>query len=126
MRRRSGDLLELEQQILVVTLKLRRRSFKTFHGFLLAKEIADQAGARSLTGHGTLYKALSRLENQGFLTSYWEDPGVAMKERRPVRRLYEITPLGKRAVKAIVQNRAADSSTSTRRIVPSWSPTGSY
>ena len=35
----------------------------------------EQSGSRSLTGHGTLYKALGRLEEFGLLTSRWEDAG---------------------------------------------------
>ena len=52
----------------------------------------EQSGSRSLTGHGTLYKALSRLEEFGLLTSRWED--AAPVEGRPRRRLYELTSQG--------------------------------
>ncbi|MBA3407463.1 MAG: helix-turn-helix transcriptional regulator, partial [Solirubrobacterales bacterium] len=54
----------------------------------------DQGGSRSLTAHGTLYKALSRLEEFGLLTSRWED--AAAVEGRPRRRLYELTGQGAR------------------------------
>jgi PadR family transcriptional regulator, regulatory protein PadR len=52
----------------------------------------EQGGSRSLTGHGTLYKALSRLEEFGLLSSRWED--AAAVEGRPRRRLYELTGQG--------------------------------
>ena len=61
----------------------------------------EQGGSRSLTGHGTLYKALSRLEEFGLLASHWEDPAAA--EGRPRRRLYELT---ERGVQVAAQARA--------------------
>jgi len=54
----------------------------------------EHGGSRSLTAHGTLYKALGRLEEFGLLTSRWEDAAAA--EGRPRRRLYELTPRGAR------------------------------
>jgi DNA-binding PadR family transcriptional regulator len=54
----------------------------------------DQSGSRSLTSHGTLYKALGRLEELGLLTSRWED--AAAVEGRPRRRLYALTGEGSR------------------------------
>ena len=54
----------------------------------------EQSGSRALTGHGTLYKALGRLEEFGLLSSRWEDAAAA--EGRPRRRLYELTGEGAR------------------------------
>ena len=55
----------------------------------------ERAGSRPLTSHGTLYKALARLEEFGLLTSAWEDAATAA-EGRPRRRLYELTGEGAR------------------------------
>ena len=54
----------------------------------------EQTGSRALTGHGTLYKALGRLEEFGLLGSRWEDAEAV--EGRPRRRLYELTGEGAR------------------------------
>ena len=67
----------------------------TFHGFGLAQTMREQRGSRSLTAHGTLYKALGRLEQFGLLTSAWEDAAAA-SEGRPRRRLYQLTGEGAR------------------------------
>ena len=91
-RRKPGTLLPLETEILEVALAMLRSEQATFHGFGLARTMREQTGSRSLTGHGTLYKALSRLEEFGLLTSRWED--VAAAEGRPRRRLYELTGQG--------------------------------
>jgi DNA-binding PadR family transcriptional regulator len=111
-RRRPGTLLPLEAEILEVALALQRSGHPAFHGFALAQTLREHAGARSLTGHGTLYKALGRLEELGLLRSHWEDPAAA--EGRPRRRLYELTGEGARA--------AERSSATTAEAVPRPAP----
>jgi DNA-binding PadR family transcriptional regulator len=95
-RRKPGALLPLETEILTVALSMLRAGNRTFHGFGLAQTMRERSGSRSLTAHGTLYKALSRLEEFGLLTSKWEDAAAAT-ESRPRRRLYELTGEGARA-----------------------------
>jgi DNA-binding PadR family transcriptional regulator len=94
MRRKPGTLLPLETEILDVAQSMLRSGHATFHGFGLAHAMRDQSGSRSLTSHGTLYKALGRLEELGLLTSRWEDAGAV--EGRPRRRLYALTGEGAR------------------------------
>ena len=98
MRRKAGSLVPLEASILEASLDLRRRGLEAAHGFLLAKEMLDRAGARLLTAYGTLYKALERLEKAGLLDSFWEDPQVAADEGRPRRRFYRVTMAGQTAL----------------------------
>jgi PadR family transcriptional regulator, regulatory protein PadR len=93
-------MLPLEVDILEAGLELRRTGGARFHGFQLAKAIANHAGPRPLTSHGTLYKALQRLEEAGLLESQWEDPDIAAAEGRPRRRLYAVTGAGERALAA--------------------------
>ena len=76
----------------------------SFHGFGLAQTMREQSGSRSLTAHGTLYKALARLEEFGLLTSGWED--AAAVEGRPRRRLYELTGEGARVAEHARAERA--------------------
>jgi PadR family transcriptional regulator PadR len=92
-RRKPGTLLPLEVEILQTALSLRDAG--AFHGFGLAQAMREKAGSRSLTAHGTLYKALGRLEEFGLLASQWEDADAA--EGRPRRRLYELTAAGAQA-----------------------------
>jgi PadR family transcriptional regulator len=98
MKRKPGSLLPLETSILAAGLAFRQRGQSAFHGFLVAKELQADTGARRLTAHGTLYKALDRLEQAGLVRSHWEDPEPAAQEGRPRRRLYEVTPTGERAL----------------------------
>ncbi len=87
-------MLPLEESILEAGLELRRGGIDEFHGFAVAKQIRDAGPARQLTAHGTLYKALERMERAELLASRWEDPAAAAEERRPRRRLYQVTGLG--------------------------------
>ncbi len=105
-RRKSGALLPLETEILEVALSMRRAGYGPFHGFGLARRMREESGSRSLTAHGTLYKALGRLEEFGLLTSRWEDAAAAAAEGRPRRRLYELTGKGARAAERAVAEKA--------------------
>jgi PadR family transcriptional regulator PadR len=105
-RRKPGTLLPLETEILGVALSMLRSGEPTFHGFGLAHRMREQSGSRALTGHGTLYKALSRLEEFGLLRSRWEDDAAAA-EGRPRRRLYELTGEGARVAERAHADQAA-------------------
>jgi len=96
MRRKKGVLIPIEAAILRCAVDLQRRGEPEFHGFFIARELRDGDEARRLTAHGTLYKALDRLEKAGFVQSRWEDPEAAASEGRPRRRLYQVTGLGER------------------------------
>jgi PadR family transcriptional regulator len=97
VRRKPGTLLPLEVAILDAATACARDGDPEFHGFAVAQRIQERDGARRLTAHGTLYKALARLEAGGLLESRWEDPDLAVAEGRPRRRLYRVTPLGAHA-----------------------------
>jgi len=103
-RRKPGTLLPLETEILEVALAKLRSGEAAFHGFGLARTMREQSGSRSLTAHGTLYKALGRLEEFGLLASRWEDAEAA--EGRPRRRLYELTGEGARAAERARADKA--------------------
>jgi DNA-binding PadR family transcriptional regulator len=62
------------------------------HGF----EIMAVSGLPS----GTVYPALHRLSEEGWVKSRWEDPRIAREELRPPRKYYEITKAGEVALAA--------------------------
>src|SRR5258706_2178915 len=98
MRRKPGALVPLELAICTAAAKLRRKGFAEFHGYELAKSLAEGEDSRLLTAYGTLYRALGRLEQMGLLESRWEDPAIPARENRPGRRLYSLTPAGEAAL----------------------------
>jgi DNA-binding PadR family transcriptional regulator len=104
--RKPGTLLPLEADIVIAAVLEHRAGQTTFHGFGLARTIQEQTGSRSLTAHGTLYKALNRLEELGLLTSEWEDPAEAVAGR-PRRRLYQLTAQGMHIADRVRADRGA-------------------
>ena len=93
-RRKPGTLLPLETEILGAALSMLRRGTPRSTASGSPRRMREHSGSRALTGHGTLYKALGRLEDRGLLSSRWEDAAAA--EGRPRRRLYELTGEGAR------------------------------
>jgi len=97
MRRKQGVLLPIELDILAVCASRSRSESPECHGFLIARLVKGKRNAKLLTAYGTLYRALSRLEKAGLLTSRWEDTSSLAGESRPRRRLYRITDAGSKA-----------------------------
>ncbi|HVH57090.1 MAG TPA: helix-turn-helix transcriptional regulator [Vicinamibacterales bacterium] len=62
----------------------------------------DIMAATGLTS-GTVYPALDRLEQLGFLRSHWEDDSVAHAEGRPARRYFRLTAAGAKALAAALE-----------------------
>ena len=54
-------------------------------------DIMDETGLKS----GSVYRALSRLEALRLVESSWEDAEEALREKRPRRRYYRLTPKGR-------------------------------
>lgn len=95
-------MLPLEEAILEVGMRRYRGADPEFYGFSLAEELRSIGTSDRLLGHGTLYKALARLERDGLLESDWEDVDAA-EAGRPRRRLYRVTGL---AAPAVARSRA--------------------
>lgn len=61
------------------------------NGYLYGFDIIDITGVPG----GTVYPALRRLEDAGYLTSEWEAQSIAQSEPRPARKYYELTHEGR-------------------------------
>lgn len=61
------------------------------HGYRYGFDIMTITGLAS----GTVYPALRRLEDAGFVGSKWERASVAQAEQRPPRKYYEVTKAGR-------------------------------
>jgi PadR family transcriptional regulator, regulatory protein PadR len=64
------------------------------NGYQYGFDIMDITGLPS----GTVYPALRRLEETGFIDSKWEKPGIAQREQRPPRKYYDLTSDGREAL----------------------------
>jgi PadR family transcriptional regulator, regulatory protein PadR len=69
------------------------------HGFGVARRIEQLAGNGLELNHGTVYPALVRLEQQGWITSTW---GASENNRRA--RYYSLTKSGKKRLVAETEN----------------------
>jgi DNA-binding PadR family transcriptional regulator len=118
MRRKPGSLLPLEIAICEVASILQQRGAPKFHGYSLAKELKHAGDTKLLTAYGTLYRALDRLEQMGYLRSEMEAPHFAAAENRPGRRLYELTALGQQTLSETARTTQASK---TKRSKKGWS-----
>ena len=64
------------------------------NGYRYGFDIMTMTGLAS----GTVYPALRRLEDAGFVISKWERPTIAQQEQRPLRKYYEVTKPGRTAL----------------------------
>jgi DNA-binding PadR family transcriptional regulator len=77
------------------------------NGYSFGFDIVDITGMPG----GTVYPALRRLEDAGYLTSEWEKERVAQAELRPRRKYYEITTTGRQVLaEAVKRYRGLDQS----------------
>jgi transcriptional regulator len=71
-------------------LILRTLVFGPEHGLGIARAIQQQSDDVLLVDHGSLYPALQRLENQGWIGAQW---GISKNNRKA--RFYELTKPGR-------------------------------
>jgi PadR family transcriptional regulator, regulatory protein PadR len=74
------------------------------HGYGLARRIEQISGQKLVVNYGTLYPALLKLEQEGYITSEW---GVSENNRKA--KFYRLTRAGKKQV--VAETRAWDDTT---------------
>ncbi|MGE5243789.1 MAG: PadR family transcriptional regulator [Betaproteobacteria bacterium] len=82
-----GELLQGTLDLLV----LQTLAVGAAHGHTIAHLIAQRSDELLQVEHGSLYPALHRLEDRGWIASFW---GTSENNRRA--RYYRLTPLGRR------------------------------
>jgi transcriptional regulator len=86
----SNERIALLQGTLDLLI-LRTLIFGPQHGQGVARAIQEQSQDVLLVDHGTLYPALQRLENQGWINAKW---GTSANNRRA--RFYTLTKAGRK------------------------------
>jgi PadR family transcriptional regulator len=76
-------------------LILRTLLFGPLHGHGITKHIQRTSDDAFLVDHGSLYPALRRLEQNGFIASRWES-----SDRGREMRMYRLTPKGRKQLTA--------------------------
>src|SRR3954471_24936288 len=94
---KKTDLLQGTLDMLVLqTLRLGPA-----HGYTIAKIIEQRADTFLQVEQGSLYPALNRLEDRGWVDSYW-----ATSENNRRARYYRLTPKGRRQLQVEMQQWA--------------------
>lgn len=86
----KGDALRGHLETLILST-LRQGSA---HGFQILQRLESAGSGALKLKEGSLYPALYRLESAKLITGQWEDPSST--RRGPRRRIYRLTPKGRR------------------------------
>lgn len=93
------------------------KTYLSFSAAVILQAVANQYeygfDIMDMTGlpGGTVYPALRRLEDQGYVVSKWEKGDIAQRELRPARKYYKITGDGEDALaEAVKRYRLLDRS----------------
>ena len=84
----TSDLLRGNTDTVILALLERGDSY----GYEINKSIAQNSGGQFVLKEATLYCAFKRLEEAGYIASYWGGSGPGAR-----RRYYAITPSGREA-----------------------------
>lgn len=76
-------------------LILQSLSHEAMHGWGISDRIQQLSGGFFRIGQGSLYPALHRFDNRGWVTSYWRTT-----ENNRIARYYELTSAGRHALEA--------------------------
>ena len=89
-----GDKADVWQGTLALMVMKTLEAMGPLHGYGIARRI-EQVSANLLSvNYGTLYPALLKLEQEGFIASAW---GASDNNRRA--KFYRLTPAGRRRLK---------------------------
>jgi PadR family transcriptional regulator PadR len=86
-----GDKVEVWQGTLALMVLKTLETLGPLHGYGIARRIEQTSGQQLLINYGTLYPALVKLEQEGYITSEW---GVSDNNRRA--KYYRLTRAGQR------------------------------
>lgn len=88
-----GDKSEVWQGTLALMVLKTLETLGPLHGYGIARRIEQTSGNNLLVNYGTLYPALLKLEQEGYISSEW---GVSENNRKA--KFYKLTRAGRRQV----------------------------
>jgi transcriptional regulator len=89
----GGDKSDVWQGTLALMVLKTLETLGPLHGYGIARRIEQTSGNELLVNYGTLYPALLKLEQEGYISSEW---GVSDNNRKA--RFYKLTRAGRRQV----------------------------
>ncbi len=89
----GGDKADVWQGTLALMVLKTLETLGPLHGYGIARRIEQTSGNALLVNYGTLYPALLKLEQEGYISSEW---GVSDNNRKA--KFYKLTRAGRRQV----------------------------
>lgn len=87
----DGERTDVRQGTLALMVLTTLDTLGPLHGYGIARRIEQTSGDRLLVNYGTLYPALIKLEQEGYIASSW---GTSDNNRRA--KFYRLTRAGRR------------------------------
>ena len=87
----GGDKADVWQGTLALMALKTLEAMGPLHGYGIARRIEQTSGDRLVVNYGTLYPALLKLEQEGYVASEW---GVSANNRRA--KYYKLTQAGRK------------------------------
>ena len=87
--KQTPDVLQGTLDLLI----LKALALESMHGWGISSRIQRMSGEVFRIGQGSLYPAVHRFENRGWVTSYWRTT-----ENNRIARYYELTAAGRHAL----------------------------
>jgi PadR family transcriptional regulator len=88
-----GDKSDVWQGTLALMVLRTLETLGPLHGYGIARRIEQISGDKLLVNYGTLYPALLKLEQEGYVSSEW---GVSENNRKA--RFYKLTRAGRKQI----------------------------
>ena len=85
-----ADKLDVKQGTLALMILRTLEVFGPLHGYGVARRIEETSKNRLTLNYGTLYPALLKLEQEGFITAEWRQ-----SENNRRAKYYALTPQGR-------------------------------
>jgi PadR family transcriptional regulator PadR len=108
---------DVRQGTLALMILKTLESMGAVHGYGIARRIEQTSGDLLSVNYGTLYPALLKLEQEGYVTSKW---GVSDNNRKA--KYYSLTRAGKKQVDAEAREWEATAAIIARFLTPGEEP----
>lgn len=109
---RSHSITQLRRGVLEYCV-LAQLTKDELYGFELVRRLSSDGGDGLLTSEGTIYPLLSRLREQGWVSTTWRESDAG-----PPRRYYAITASGRTALAGFAQQWAQFRSSVDKLLCP--------
>jgi PadR family transcriptional regulator, regulatory protein PadR len=109
-----GDKSDVLQGTLDLMVLKTLESMGPLHGYGIARRIEQVSGNSVSLNQGTIYPALLRLEQRGWIKSAW---GVSESNRRA--KFYALSPRGRKQIEEETENWERIAATMARFLAPS-------